>query len=264
MLQKVNLKTISTTLIITVGAVILSGCSDTTITGDGTLTNKAYPVKAYSCLEVSGNFTTSWMPSGQAKLSISTDKNLLDYIEVTNENNCLVIKPKENYTLKSSQNPVTITTSSKLLNQVRFSGASTYNLKNLNSKSLKIHQSGTSNGSIDGKVDFLSVNMSGASIMNSTNLTSQNISLYISGASIISLDGKTKLLSINTSGSSIFDGLNLTSQSVRILASGSSNNKVYTTTTLDVSSSGSAEVYYKGNPQITSHTSGSSRLTSVG
>ncbi|MEB2775042.1 head GIN domain-containing protein [Algoriphagus sp. D3-2-R+10] len=102
---------------------------------------------------------------------------------------------------------------------------------NINSDKFNIGQSGSGNVKVKMlNVGSLNVGMSGSGNM------------YLEG-------GSADTANIGQSGSGDFDGLELMANSVKIGKSGSGNTSIGASENLTVGSSGSGNVYYKGNPE---------------
>ena len=79
------------------------------------------------------------------------------------------------------------------------------------------------------------------------NASSLNIGMSGSGNMYVA-GGEVGTVNIGQSGSGDFDGLDLTATSVKIGKSGSGTTSIGASENLTVGSSGSGNVYYKGNP----------------
>jgi hypothetical protein len=114
---------------------------------------------------------------------------------------------------------------------------------------------------MDLKADNFKVHTSGS--RNATLSINANIIKVISsGSSNIKLDGKAEQVNITSSGSSNLRAHELTTGIAEITSSGSSNIHISVIDKIDVRSSGSSNVKYRGNPEkVYSKASGSSKLS---
>jgi hypothetical protein len=110
--------------------------------------------------------------------------------------------------------------------------------------------------------DEFSIGLSGSGNIETKNIMAEEISIGMSGSGNVTIaGGSAEEISIGQSGSGKLNALELTGESVKIGKSGSGETYIGATESLTVSTSGSGNVYYKGNPQDKSiASSGSSRV----
>lgn len=110
--------------------------------------------------------------------------------------------------------------------------------------------------------DEFSIGLSGSGKIEMKNILAEEINIGMSGSGSITIaGGSAEEISIGQSGSGKLNALELTGESVKIGKSGSGETYIGASQSLTVSSSGSGNVYYKGNPQDKSiASSGSSRV----
>lgn len=110
--------------------------------------------------------------------------------------------------------------------------------------------------------DEFSLGSSGSGVIETKNILADNLKVGMSGSGDIRIaGGKVENLNVNQSGSGNFEGSNLIAQNVKVGKSGSGQTSVYAERSLTVGSSGSGNVYYRGNPDSKSiGNSGSSRV----
>lgn len=110
--------------------------------------------------------------------------------------------------------------------------------------------------------DEFSIGLSGSGKIEMKNILAEEINIGMSGSGSITIaGGSAEEISIGQSGSGKLNALELTGESVKIGKSGSGETYIGATQSLTVSSSGSGNVYYKGNPEDKSiASSGSSRV----
>jgi hypothetical protein len=90
---------------------------------------------------------------------------------------------------------------------------------------------------------------SGSGVIETRQINAERLAVGMSGSGEIRVGGgRVDDLTIGQSGSGDFDGMDLVAQSVKIGKSGSGETSVTVEQSLIVGSSGSGNVYYRGNP----------------
>jgi hypothetical protein len=127
-----------------------------------------------------------------------------------------------------------------------------------------IGTSGSGNMTVESDfgADEFNIGLSGSGNIEMKNINAGKISIGMSGSGNITIDGgSAEEISIGQSGSGKLNALELSGDSVKVGKSGSGETSIGATESLTVSSSGSGNVYYKGNPQDKSiSSSGSSKV----
>lgn len=110
--------------------------------------------------------------------------------------------------------------------------------------------------------DEFSLGSSGSGVIETKQITAERLNVGMSGSGEIRIEGgQVEFLNVGQSGSGNFEGSNLIAQNVKVGKSGSGQTSVYAENSLTVGSSGSGNVYYRGNPVNKSiGNSGSSRV----
>ena len=97
--------------------------------------------------------------------------------------------------------------------------------------------------------DKLNIGQSGSGIMRLKMINASSLNVGMSGSgNMYVAGGNVDTVNIGQSGSGDFDGLDLIATSVKIGKSGSGTTSIGASENLTVGSSGSGNVYYKGNP----------------
>ena len=125
-----------------------------------------------------------------------------------------------------------------------------------------VELSGASHGNIAGfrSSEDLSVDISGSSSLMG-DIEAGDVRADLSGSSEATLSGAGENLTIDASGSSELNLSDFPVADTKVDASGASSVSVNVSGRLDVSASGSSNVYYLGNPNLgTIDTSGSSSV----
>jgi hypothetical protein len=108
--------------------------------------------------------------------------------------------------------------------------------------------------------ELKSIGLSGATSAQLNDIEGESLELTLSGSSVLDVSGGINQLTLDASGASTVNALNLQAERARVNLSGAVEALVYVTGSLDVTISGSAELRYRGNPQITSDISGAGSL----
>ena len=109
-------------------------------------------------------------------------------------------------------------------------------------------------GSITGMDDFSGIEQLDLTIGGSGEIqlecSAEAIDANIGGSGSMSLSGYTNNLDINIGGSGEVDANKLEANQCSITIGGSGDVRVHAVQTLDISMAGSGDVYYKGNPKV--------------
>ncbi len=127
-----------------------------------------------------------------------------------------------------------------------------------------IGTSGSGNMTVESDfgADEFSIGLSGSGSIEMKKINAAEIKIGMSGSGNVTIEGgSAEEISIGQSGSGKLIALELSGESVKIGKSGSGETSIGGTESLTVSSSGSGNVYYKGNPENKNiSSSGSSKV----
>lgn len=101
-----------------------------------------------------------------------------------------------------------------------------------------------------------SIGVSGDVTVDATGIKTESLSIGISGAGNISISGEAAQQTISISGIGKYKGENFQTADTSVAISGSGQAVVAASKRLDVQVSGSADVRYVGNPEVTKSVSG--------
>lgn len=198
---------------------VLSGaCGGPVVAGSGKIATESRPVADFSTVSLGGSGHVIIEQTGTESLTITTDDNLLPYIEAEVRGTTLQLGVKQPFTSLRPTRDIVFKLTVKQLEGLEISGSGQAEAKGLDTERLGIE---------------------------------------ISGAGTVAAQGTAHSLGLNISGSGSYDGeqLKSTSAAAAISGSGSAVLAVNDTLTADVSGSGSIE--YVGNPHVTQNVSGS-------
>jgi len=110
--------------------------------------------------------------------------------------------------------------------------------------------------------DTFSIGLSGSGSISTRNINAGKLTVGMSGSGKVIIEGgQADEANIGQSGSGDFEGINFTADAVKIGKSGSGNTSISVNEDFTVGSSGSGNVYYRGNPEKQSiGISGSSKV----
>ena len=223
--------------------VLFSSCSGLDcIDGSGKQISQDRNVGSFTWVETSGSIKVILKQGPQSTVRIIADDNIIQDIETKVTGNRLIIDLDGNF---CNAGPITVYVTSKEYEGVEASGVvEILTDGKLNVKDFELGLSGSS------KVDL--------------DLNAANVKTSSSGASEISLKGQAGSHELELSGSASVEALDFIVGRYRIASSGSSKSRINVLNELNMSSSGSSDVEYRGNPSsIKNEESGASSLKKI-
>lgn len=211
------------------------------IRGNGVIKKESRPAGDFNGVEAGGALVVYVKQDAQRSVTIETDENLMQYIEVRQDGDRVSIHTRRNYNLDATGD-IRVYVTGPVFNSLHVSGAS----KIISESQLTppgdidIHLSGASHATIDVKTP--------------------KVMTQISGASEIKLTGQTKDLSVDCSGASHAWCFELMAENADVDVSGASGADVFASIKLKGDASGASSIRYKGNPEVNTNTSGASNV----
>jgi hypothetical protein len=163
---------------LTACVVLAAGCDLVGIRGNGRIVTDQRTVSDFSEIEASGAFRIEWR-SGAPALSITTDENLLPYIDSRNINNRLVLRSRERL---GPTHHINVVISSPTRSAAKLSGASDLKAPALTGPKFAIESSGAADVTLDGAVNELLADMTGASDLRARSLQARSVQISTTGA----------------------------------------------------------------------------------
>ena len=162
------------------GACVLwtSACHWIGIRGNGRIKTDERPVSPFSDVDARGGFTIEWQ-NGPPSLRITTDENLLRYINSNVSDNTLHLRTSEQ--IRPSHG-VQVVISSPTRAGARITGAVKLSAKQLSGPRFAVESRGASRVSLDGKIDELLADMTGASELTASALQTKTAEISTTGA----------------------------------------------------------------------------------
>lgn len=221
---------------------LLAGCAQLTITGSGNIVTQEETITGFDRVSAKHSFEVSISQGEDYKVVISVDDNIVEHLDVRKDGSTLKIGLEFNRYYSIINATMRAEVVMPELSAVELLGASSAAITGFASSNdfeADLSGSGTLRGDIE----------------------AGDTSFDLSGSSDVSISGSGGDLKIDSSGSSVVDLSDFPAENADLDLSGSSTVTVNVSGTLNVSSSGSSNVYYLGNPTIGQiSTSGSSSV----
>ena len=164
--------------VLTTFIILVTGCGWPGIQGNGRITTDQRTVTAFSEIEAEGAFEIEWR-SGAPALSITTDENLLPYIESRNIHNGLRLHSRDRI---RPTHGVKIVVSSPTRSAAKLTGATRLTASQLSGAKFAVESTGASRVTLDGSIDELLADMTGASDLKAKSLQTKTAQISTTGA----------------------------------------------------------------------------------
>jgi Putative auto-transporter adhesin, head GIN domain len=158
--------------------VLVAGCRWVGIRGNGHIKTDERPVSAFANIDGRGAFVIEWQ-SGTPSLRITTDENLLPYIDTNVSGDTLHLRTREQI---RPTHGIRVIISSPTRAGARISGAVKLDAKQLSGTRFALEARGASRVSLDGNIDELLADMTGASELAASTLQTKTAEISTTGA----------------------------------------------------------------------------------
>jgi hypothetical protein len=180
-----------------------AGCRWTGIVGNGQIVTDTRSVSDFSEIQADGGFQIEWR-SGPPSLSVTTDENLLRYIDGQNIDHRLRLHSNGNIW---SNHGIKVVISSSTRSGAKLTGAARLTVNQLSGRSFAIESTGAAKVFLDGTVDQLVTDMTGASRLEAGSLHTKTAEISSTGASHAEVAvSETLKVSITGAGKVIYSG----------------------------------------------------------
>jgi hypothetical protein len=169
----------STVCILAAFTVFVTGCDVAGIKGNGHITTDQRSITEFNEIAASGGLRIEWH-SGPPGLSITTDNNLLPYIENSITDKTLRLRSRERLRPTHS---VKISVSSSSLSGADLHGAVDLIANQVSGSKFYMQSRGASDITLDGNVDQLLADLTGASDLRAKSLRAKTVEISTTGAS---------------------------------------------------------------------------------
>jgi len=157
---------------------LLFGCHLPGIRGNGEIKTEERPIATFANLDAGGAFQIEWQ-SGPPSLRITTDENLLPYIENNVSDDTLHLRIRE-HVWPTRGIKVVISSPTRTGGKIR--GAVKLTAKQLSGPTFALESAGAAEVSLDGSVERLLVDMTGASQLAADGLQTKSAEISTTGA----------------------------------------------------------------------------------
>jgi hypothetical protein len=167
-----------TILLLGASIVLLGACHLPGVRGNGHINSEERAVGAFATVDAGGAFEIEWQ-NGPPALRITTDQNLLHYIENNISGDTLHLHTREHVW---PTHGIKVIISSPTRAGARLRGAVKLTAKHLSGPSFALESQGASEVVLDGSVDRLLVDMTGASQLTANALQTKTAEISTTGA----------------------------------------------------------------------------------
>ena len=158
--------------------VVVAGCHLPGVRGNGQIKTEERQVGAFANLDTGGAFEIEWQ-NGSPAVRITTDENLLPYVETNVSGDTLHLRTRE-HLWPAHGIKVAISSPTRAGGKMR--GAVKLTVKQLSGPIFALEARGASQISLDGSVDRLLVDMTGASQLAAAGLQAETAEISTTGA----------------------------------------------------------------------------------
>ncbi len=217
-------------IILFFSAALFASCNDS-IRPSGNVISMERETGEFTALEVHSGITAVVTMSNKPGLTVIADDNLAAEIETYKSGETLIVKVRNNLSIKGSDATLKVAVHAVSLTRVSASGGS----------SVKFSQGIYTNE--------LSVELNGGSQLRGE-IRSGQLDVELSGGSNICTTGSAACMTLECSGGSDFNwgDCRFEADALKAEISGGSKAAMTVGTSLDVRASGGSKFYYKGNP----------------
>src|SRR6266516_5681647 len=167
-----------TIVFLTVCVAVAAGCRRVGIRGNGRIKTEDRTISAFTEIDTGGAFEIEWQ-SGSPALRITTDENLLSYVESDVSGDALHLRTHDQIW---PTHGIKVVISSPTRTGARIRGAVKLTAKQLTGSKFALEGSGASHVSLDGNVDELLADMTGASELEAGGLQTKAAEISTTGA----------------------------------------------------------------------------------
>ena len=198
------------------------------VTGNGNVTTKTVNTSDYDEIKVVGSMDVHLERGSEGNISVTTDDNLHQYLDIEVKDNALVIKTEKNVSIKTKKG-IHVTVPFQDLTEVSLVGSGDVDTKD------------------PIKASNLEVNVTGSGDVVLT-VDTGNLDAKVTGSGDMELSGQTQSLEVKVTGSGDFKGSDLASQNTEAYVSGSGDAEVNAKNSIKARVHGSGDISYSGNP----------------
>jgi hypothetical protein len=157
---------------------LATGCRWVGIRGNGNIKTDERTISVFANIHASGAFTIEWQ-NGAPALRITTDENLLSYIDNQISGDTLRLRTREQIW---PTHGIKVVISSPTRAGARITGAVRLTANQMSGPKFAFESTGASHVTLDGRVDQLLADMTGASELNARGLQTKTTEISTTGA----------------------------------------------------------------------------------
>lgn len=231
--------------VIAIGTVSCHYIRGKRVEGDGHIKSEERPVSSFKNVEAGGAVDV-YLAQGETKsIKIETDANLLEYVEVIQSGDKIIVRQRRGFNLNPSDK-IKVYVTAPVFNKIDVSGAS------------NIYSQGKISNSED-----MTLSVSGAGEIKAE-ISAPSINADATGAGTITLKGETKKFDVDLTGASNAHCFELISENTEVDITGAGDADVYASTKLKAEVSGAGSVAYKGGAtDVSQHVTGAGSVKKV-
>jgi hypothetical protein len=233
-------------------AVVVTGTSGDTddaqvdVKGSGQVVEEARPVTGFTRISLHSEGQVTIVQGATEALTVETDDNLMEYLEISVESGVLDIRLRGNGDVDlEPTNGIAFNVSVVALDGIDLYGAGTFTMDGLTT-------------------DRLSLNVGGAGDIEITNLNADELDVMVEGAGSVVLSGQVAREHLTLAGTGHLDGSELSAGESIIELNGVGDIAVWAIDRMDVSIGGIGDVYYYGSPSVTRSVTGFGSVRHLG
>jgi hypothetical protein len=171
---------------------LLVGCSQHQIKGDGKITTTVRQVAYFSHIQAMGAVNLTVNAGATQGVMVSIDDNLQPYLLTEVNNHRLKIYIKDGYSLAPSA-PIHVSVTLPRLKSISLAGITTAQVTGINGKDFDIHCAGASQATLSGQVKMTSIGILGSATIDAKNLQADQVNLDVAGAAKASVYALKKM-----------------------------------------------------------------------
>lgn len=220
----------------------LTGCAiDITTTGSGIdgsgdIATQTYEPTGFATVALLGEGAVSIVFGELPRVSVTTDDNLLEHIEVRSDGATLFLGTEDGVDIDPTNGVEWIVTTPSLT-AVSLQGAGDIAVPPLS-------------------IEVFEATLSGAGSIRLADIVAEDLEIVLTGAGEISATGSADRLSVRIPGAGDYEGLELVSRIATVDVSGAGDARVHATESLDADVSGAGSVRYAGGASVTPRVTG--------
>ncbi|QEH40860.1 head GIN domain-containing protein [Chitinophaga sp. XS-30] len=210
-------------------APVFAACDN--VSGSGNVAREERRTGSFSRVSLEGSMNVIIAKGEQSTSVIEAEDNLMEYIELINDGDELVVRFRRNTSIRSHKK-ITVYLTTNTLESMRVSGSGNMELKGLFSTATGMDIDLSGSGNITGQVN------------------APEVDIDISGSGNVTLRGETRDVDIDIAGSGNCRAEDLLAENVSVSIAGSGDVRIFASRNLKADIIGSGGVAYKGEPSI--------------